>query len=88
MSVKNKSLNMRISESDKQILNRAANILGVNLTSFVLQSAMSKAQEILDPEKRIELTKRDMKRLLEIMESAEPDENLSDAFAYYNENIS
>jgi uncharacterized protein (DUF1778 family) len=87
MPVKSKSLNMRISESDKQTLHRAANILGVNLTSFVLQSAMSKAQETLDHEKRIELTKRDMKRLLEIMDSTEPDKNLSDAFAHYKEKI-
>ncbi|MDR9365402.1 MAG: DUF1778 domain-containing protein [Balneolaceae bacterium] len=88
MSVKSKSLNMRISESDKQTLHRAASILGVNLTSFVLQSAMNKAQETLDNEKRIELTKRDMKRLLEIMDSTEPDENLSEAFAHYNAKIS
>lgn len=87
MPVKDKSLNMRISESDKQTLNRAASLLGVNLTSFVLQSAMSKAQEALDHEKRIELTKRDMKRLLEIMDSTEPNESLSDAFAHYNETI-
>jgi len=87
MPVKDKSLNMRISESDKQTLNRAASLMGVNLTSFVLQSAMNKAQEALDHERRIELTKRDMKRLLEIMDSKEPNENLSDAFAHYNETI-
>lgn len=87
MPVKDKSLNMRISESDKQTLNRAASLLGVNLTSFVLQSAMNKAQEALDREKRIELTKRDMKKLLEIMDSTQPNENLSDAFAHYNETI-
>jgi|GEM_PF-4970153 uncharacterized protein (DUF1778 family) len=87
MPVKNKSLNMRISESDKHTLNRAASLLGVNLTSFVLQSAKNKAQEALEHEKRIVLTKRDMKKLLEIMDSTEPNENLSDAFAYYNETI-
>ena len=87
MPVKDKSLNMRISKSDKQTLNRAASLMGVNLTSFVLQSAMNKAQEALDHEKRIELTKRDMKRLLEIMDSTEPNKDLSDAFAHYNETI-
>lgn len=87
MPVKDKSLTMRISESDKQTLNRAASLMGVNLTSFVLQSAMHKAQEALDHEKRIELTKSDMKKLLEIMDSTESNENLSAAFAHYNEKI-
>lgn len=85
MPVKEKSLNMRISESDKKTLNRAANLRGLNLTSFVLQSAMDKAQETLEHEKRIELTNRDMKKLLEILDSKEPNMNLSKAFAHYNE---
>lgn len=85
MPVKEKSLTMRISKSDKQTLNRAASLMGLNLTSFVLQSALNKAQEALKHEKRIELTKRDMKKLLEILDSTEPNKNLSEAFAYYNE---
>lgn len=85
MAVKEKIINMRISESDKQTLNRAASLMGVNLTSFVLQSAMTKAQEALEHEKRIELTKRDTKKLLEILDSNEPNENLSDAFVHYND---
>jgi len=87
MPVKNKSLSMWISKSDKQTLNRAAHLMGVNLTSFVLQSAVNKAQETLEHERRIELTKKDMKRLLEILDSNEPDDNLSEAFSYYNETI-
>jgi uncharacterized protein (DUF1778 family) len=85
MPVKNETLSMRISESDKQALNRAASMRGINLTSFVLQSAMAKAHETLKHEKRIELTKRDMKKLLEIMNSNSPNEKLVAAFAHYNE---
>jgi len=85
MPVKEKNLSMRISESDKQTLNRAASLKGLNLTSFVLQSAMDKAQETLEHEKRIELTERDMKKLLEILDSKESNKNLSEAFAHYNE---
>ena len=87
MPAKEKSLSMRISESDKQTLNRAATLKGVNLTSFVLQSAMNKAQEALEHEKRIELSTRDMKKLLEILDSNEPNKNLMDAFAHYNDII-
>lgn len=87
MQVKKESLNMRISKTDKQVLNRAATLTGVNLTSFVIQSAMKNAREALDHEKRIELSKRDLKKLLEILESNEPDKNLSNAFNYYNETI-
>lgn len=87
MPAKNKTLSIRISEADKQALNRAASMKGTNLTSFVLQSAMTKALETLEHEKRIELTKRDMKKLLEIMDSTDADENLADAFANYNEVI-
>lgn len=87
MPVKEKSLSMRISESDKQTLNRAANLMGVNLTSFVLQSAMNKAHEALEHQKRIELTVSDMKKLVEILDSKKPNKNLMDAFAHYNETI-
>jgi len=87
MPFKEKSLSMRISESDKKTLNRAATLKGVNLTSFVLQSAMNRAREALKHEKRIELTNRDMKKLLEILDSKEPNKNLMDAFARYNETI-
>lgn len=87
MPVKEKNLSMRISESDKQTLNRAATLMGVNLTTFVLQSAKSKAQEALEHEKRVELTTRDLKKLLEILESEEPNKNLTDAFAHYKETM-
>ncbi len=87
MPVKEKNLNMRISETDKQILNRAAAIKGVNLTSFVLQSAMNKAKEALKYEKHIQLSKKDMKKLLEILDSKEPNVNLADAYALYNKTI-
>jgi uncharacterized protein (DUF1778 family) len=84
MSVKGKSLNIRISESDKQLLNRAASMLGLNLTSFVLQSAMNRAQKALEHEKHIELKPAEMKKLLEIMDSKESDKELEQAFAHYN----
>jgi uncharacterized protein (DUF1778 family) len=87
MLVKEKNLSMRISESDKQTLNRAATLMGVNLTTFVIQSALNKAREALEHEKRIELTSRDMKKLLKILDSSEPNKNLKDAFAHYNETI-
>jgi uncharacterized protein (DUF1778 family) len=87
MPVKSKKLSIRISESNKQILNRAANIKGINLTSFVLQTAMDEATKTLSHEKRIELTKKDMKRLLEVIDSTDSNKNLSDAFALYNEVI-
>lgn len=87
MPFKEKSLSMRISESDKQFLNRAATLKGVSLTSFVLQSAMNSAQDALENEKRIELTERDMKKLLEILDSKESNKNLTDAFSHYNEAI-
>lgn len=84
MSVKEKSLNIRISESDKLLLNRAASMLGLNLTSFVLQSAMNRAQEALEHEKHIELHPEEMRKLLEILDRKEPDKQLEQAFAHYN----
>jgi uncharacterized protein (DUF1778 family) len=87
MPAKDQNLNMRISESDKQVLTRAASMRGENLTSFVLQSAINEAQETLKHEKRIELTKQDIKKLLEVLNSTDQNENLHDAFAYYNKII-
>lgn len=87
MTAKDKILSMRISESDKQMLSRAANLLGINLTSFVLQSAMNRSHEVLENEKRIVLTKGDLEKLIDILDSTAPNKNLMAAFADYKQTM-
>jgi uncharacterized protein (DUF1778 family) len=53
-----------------------------------MQTAMDEAQKTLKHEKRIELTKKDMKKLLEILDATDSNQNLTDAFALHNEVIS
>jgi uncharacterized protein (DUF1778 family) len=84
MSLKDQNLHMRISKDDKQLLNMAANRVNMNLTSFVVESAKEKAYETLKNRRHITLTKRDMNRLLEILDDEEPEEVLREGFAYYN----
>lgn len=83
MIAKKEVINMRISESDKHKLSRAASLSGTSLSSFIIQSAMNRANETLRNEERIKLTPRDMKKLLEVLNSAGSDENLSKAFQQY-----
>jgi uncharacterized protein (DUF1778 family) len=84
MPAKDQNLRMRITEDNKQLLVRAANKLHMNLTAFVLQSATEKAHETLQARQHITLTKRDMKKLLDILEDDEPNEALKEGAVFYN----
>lgn len=88
MLAKEETINVRVSKDDKQRLNHAAGFLGTNLSSFVIQSAMEKARETLKHEERIELSIEDMKKLLNVLDSEEPNEKLMQSFKEYKEAIS
>lgn len=43
-------LSMRLTEADKQVIERAAQVLGMDITEFVVEAALQKAQQMHGPD--------------------------------------
>ena len=50
---------LRLDAEDKDLLSRAASLMGTTMASFVRIAAKEKAQSLLEQESRITLSKRD-----------------------------
>lgn len=57
-------IDFRVSPATKELLARAAALLGSNLTDFILGSAQERAVEIIEQYERLRLINRDRDRLL------------------------
>ena len=53
-------------------LEEAADLVGATVNQFVLQAALKEADEIIDRERVIRLSKRDSARLLELLDNPPP----------------
>lgn len=50
---------LKLDADDKEILSRAASLMGTTMTGFVRSAAKEKAQALLQQESRVTLSKRD-----------------------------
>ena len=74
-------LNMRLSNAAKADLTLAAELAGQDVTSFVLDSALTRARQVLMENAVIRLTKEDFDYLREAIDSpVEPSEALRQLF--------
>ncbi len=64
----NARMSLRIASEEKSLLIRAAALQHINLTEFVIHSAVSAAREIIDHNERLELTRRDSLQVLDLLE--------------------
>jgi uncharacterized protein (DUF1778 family) len=69
---KDARLDLRLSRNLKRLLQKAAVISGLDLSSFTLSAALEKADGVLSRHSTRILTDRDRERFLEIMEEEEP----------------
>jgi uncharacterized protein (DUF1778 family) len=68
-------------------LQLAADIVGTTMNQFLVQSALEKAEKVIESESKIVLTRRESLRILELMENPPPmNENLKKLMADYNKN--
>lgn len=61
-------IELRTTEEAKELLIRAASESGSDLTSFILNSALTTAREVVESGERIELSRRDAMRVLELLD--------------------
>ncbi len=67
-----KRLTTRITGHVQEKLQTAADLVGATLNQFVVQAALEKAGKIIESESTIVLTRRESLRLLELIESPPP----------------
>lgn len=74
----------RVSNSIAETLLEAAELTGATLNQFVVQSALEKAQQVIDRERTILLTRDDAAVLLNLLDSPPaPNEAMMRAFERY-----
>ncbi|MBC3338375.1 DUF1778 domain-containing protein [Pseudomonas proteolytica] len=73
--VKNARLEIKTTEFAKERIKKAALISGLDMTSFIMASAFAKAEEVIENNRRIEVSEKAFSRLQQILledESAAP----------------
>lgn len=79
-------LDLRIRPDVKQIIEQAADVLGVSTTDFASAALVAEAQAVLDRHQRFVLNNADRDRLLEALASEEgPNEALVQATRKFDE---
>ena len=88
IAVKNERITARVSEQVKDTLTIAADIVGATLNQFLIQSALEKAENIIEKDKIIHLSNKDAEIFFNAMENPpEPNIKLKNAFENYNKKI-
>ncbi len=62
-------IELRATKEEKRILSNAAAHERLDLTSFIMRSALPAAREVVDRAERIHLSERDSLRVLELLEN-------------------
>ena len=86
--VNNERITARVSEQIKQTLIAAADLTGATLNQFLVQSALEKAENIIEKDKLIHLSNKDAKLFFDALENPpEPNTKLINAVKNYKANI-
>ncbi|WP_100550845.1 type II toxin-antitoxin system TacA family antitoxin [Caedibacter taeniospiralis] len=64
----NERMSLRINIEEKGLLMKAASLLHVNLTEFVLKNSISAAHRVIEENERIELSKRDSIEVMKLLD--------------------
>lgn len=86
--VNNERITARVSEQIKETLIAAADLTGATLNQFLVQSALEKAENIIEKDKLIHLSNKDAQLFFDMLENPpEPNAKLIKAVKNYKENI-
>lgn len=80
---KNSRLDLRLSSDIKDLLQKAASVAGLDVSSFTLFAAIEKADEVLARHHSRILSDRDRDRLFDILEEEQPNPKLLMAIQQY-----
>ena len=75
-----KRITARVSDSVRNTLEQAAELLGATVNQFVVQAAYVEAQRVIERESVIRLSQKDARRILALLDhSPKPNKRLKDA---------
>lgn len=87
-SIKNERITARVTGQVKNTLSVAANIMGATLNQFLIQAALEKAENIIERDKIVYLSKEDIEIFFNALDNPPPpNKNLIDAFKNYSQKI-
>ena len=72
LAQKGKQLTTRLTGHVQEKLQAAADLVGVTLNQFVVQAALEKAEQVIESESSIDLSRKESLRLLEMIENPPP----------------
>ena len=88
MTTKTERISARVSEKVYQTLHRAAGLVGSTVNQFLVQSALERAQAVIEEESIIYLTGESAKRFFDAIENPPvPNEKLKTAFCTHKERL-
>lgn len=74
----------RVPPAILRTLHQAADLTGATLNQFLVQAALKEAQSVIEREQRLQLSRQDAARLLELLENPPPpNQALTDAQTRY-----
>ncbi len=86
MERKTERITARIARNALEKIEYAASLQGATINQFLVSSALINAENIIEHERKIELSQEEAKRFLEIIDApAKPNENLRAAFQSYQD---
>ncbi len=86
--INNERITARVSEQIKETLISAADLTGATLNQFLVQSALEKAESIIEKDKKIHLSNKDAQLFFDMLENPpEPNSKLKNAVKNYRANI-
>lgn len=65
----NSRMSVRIPHAERALLLRAVTLTRTTLTDFVICTAVAAAREVIEQAERVELSERDSRRVLELLEN-------------------
>lgn len=65
----NQRIAVRVAASEKAVILRAAALEQTDLTTFILRTALREARAIIEDHERVELTARDSRLVMELLEN-------------------
>ena len=86
--LKEDKLHIRVNQKDKNLIERAAEFLGLNASAFVLENALKAARRELASIDTISLSRKDAENFLRLLtDPPSPNEEMKSAFAEYNSRV-
>ncbi len=83
-TVNNERITARVNEHIKATLTTAADLTGATLNQFLVQSALEKAEQIIEKDKLIQLSQQDTQLFFKLLDNPpKPNDKLKNAVKNY-----